>query len=124
MRMTGEVILMIENGPLAGKSYVFKDRQVCVLGRADDCDIWIPGGVASMDISRHHCVLEIDPPHVTVRDLGSLNGTWVNGLPVGWLPGESGKQWKGGLLGESRPLCAGDELRVATSSSASRAACR
>jgi CBS domain-containing protein len=110
--MAREVILTVENGPLTGKNYVFKDRQVCVLGRADDCDIWIPASLASMDISRHHCLLDIDPPRVTVRDLGSLNGTWINELPVGWRPGASGKHGKGGIHGEARALQDGDSLRV------------
>jgi hypothetical protein len=30
-------------------------------------------------LSRHHCQLEIDPPAVLVGDLGSLNGTYLNG---------------------------------------------
>jgi len=30
-------------------------------------------------ISRHHCRLDIDPPCVVVRDLESLNGTYLNG---------------------------------------------
>src|SRR3982074_2607148 len=32
--------------------------------------------------SRHHCLLEINPPHCFLRDLGSTNGTFVNGQRV------------------------------------------
>ena len=34
-------------------------------------------------VSRHHCKLDIDPPHVGVRDLGSRNGTYINGRLIG-----------------------------------------
>jgi pSer/pThr/pTyr-binding forkhead associated (FHA) protein len=33
-------------------------------------------------ISRHHCRLEIEPPVVQIADLGSSNGTYVNGKRV------------------------------------------
>jgi pSer/pThr/pTyr-binding forkhead associated (FHA) protein len=33
-------------------------------------------------ISRHHCQLEIDPPSLHIRDLGSKNGTYLNGAEV------------------------------------------
>jgi CBS-domain-containing membrane protein len=65
-----------------------------------------------MDISRHHCLLDIDPPHVTVRDLGSLNGTWINELPVGWRAGAPARPGKGVAQGEARPLQDSDALRV------------
>src|SRR5258708_31848228 len=35
-----------------------------------------------MLISRHHCLLEIDPPAVRIHDLGSTNGTYVNGVKI------------------------------------------
>jgi pSer/pThr/pTyr-binding forkhead associated (FHA) protein len=34
-------------------------------------------------VSRHHCRLDIDPPHISVRDLGSRNGTYINGRLIG-----------------------------------------
>jgi pSer/pThr/pTyr-binding forkhead associated (FHA) protein len=36
-----------------------------------------------VDVSRHHCLVEIEPPVVRVRDLGSLNGTFVNDKLIG-----------------------------------------
>jgi pSer/pThr/pTyr-binding forkhead associated (FHA) protein len=33
-------------------------------------------------ISRRHCRLDIDPPLVRIEDLGSSNGTYVNGQRV------------------------------------------
>ena len=42
---------------------------------------------ATSRVSRHHFVLETIPPIVRVRDLGSLNGTYVNGVKCGGRAG-------------------------------------
>jgi pSer/pThr/pTyr-binding forkhead associated (FHA) protein len=46
-----------------------------VIGRHQDCDV----RVDSSRISRRHCCLAVGAQEVAVRDLGSTNGTWVNG---------------------------------------------
>jgi hypothetical protein len=53
-------------------------RPRIVIGRDDDCDV----SIASTAISSSHCEirLEVDGWHVV--DLGSKNGTQVNGIPV------------------------------------------
>ncbi len=33
-------------------------------------------------VSRHHCQLEVVDGHTLLRDLGSTNGTWINGVRV------------------------------------------
>src|SRR3954469_7167109 len=33
-------------------------------------------------MSRRHCVVELSEGRCTLRDLGSANGTYVNGMPV------------------------------------------
>jgi CBS domain-containing protein len=81
--MTGVITLTVQNGSLAGRQYTFTVRRLCLVGRAEDCEIRLPGGPEFIDVSRHHCLLEIDPPHLSVRDLGSYNGTRVNGMLVG-----------------------------------------
>ena len=48
------------------------------IGRAADCDISIP----AEEISRHHAKLQVMPDGVAVEDLGSANGTFVNGKRV------------------------------------------
>ncbi len=45
-----------------------------VIGRLDDCQIRI----RSAKISRHHCEVLNDGQTLTVRDLGSSNGTYLN----------------------------------------------
>jgi hypothetical protein len=49
-----------------------------VVGRHPDCDTQIN----SHRVSRWHCVLTRDGDDVVVRDLGSRNGTWINGKRV------------------------------------------
>ncbi|MCO1574659.1 protein kinase [Crossiella sp. SN42] len=52
----------------------------CVVGRSLDCDLRIGDG--DKRISRRHCLIEVDPPEARVRDLGSRNGTRVNGVAI------------------------------------------
>ena len=57
------------------------------VGRHSDCNISIPGE----EISRHHAKLQVLPDGVSVEDLGSANGTYINGKRIhqGMLkPGE------------------------------------
>lgn len=53
----------------------------CIVGKSDDCQMVILGNVDG-GISRHHCLFDINPPYVTVKDLGSKNGTYVNGQDI------------------------------------------
>lgn len=54
-------------------------KPVTVIGRAEDCDLKIP----LANVSRHHCQLSLSGEDlVTVKDLGSTNGTYVNTKPV------------------------------------------
>jgi serine/threonine-protein kinase len=87
--MPAKLTLEIRNGPLAGRSFVYEDRTTAILGRAKDCDPQLlckpeePKDPLNRRISRHHCLLDINPPDVCIRDLGSLNGTFVNGQKIG-----------------------------------------
>jgi pSer/pThr/pTyr-binding forkhead associated (FHA) protein len=54
------------------------DRVVVVVGRHRWCDVRI----ASPRVSRRHCCLALGRDGVLVRDLGSTNGTWINGQRV------------------------------------------
>jgi DNA-binding winged helix-turn-helix (wHTH) protein len=49
-----------------------------IVGRGPDASVWIdaPG------VSRHHALFRLDNDVVTVRDLGSKNGTYVKGKPA------------------------------------------
>jgi pSer/pThr/pTyr-binding forkhead associated (FHA) protein len=58
---------------------IFDAPARCLVGRAEVCHLHVP----SAAVSRLHCLLEIDPPEIRVRDLGSRNGTFVNGELIG-----------------------------------------
>ena len=51
---------------------------VTVVGRRRDCDLCIP----LMVVSRRHCELNQDMGRLTLRDMGSSNGTLLNGKRV------------------------------------------
>ncbi len=48
------------------------------LGRQDDCDLKIP----LSEISRRHCQIIVEEKSVRIKDLGSANGTFVDGQKV------------------------------------------
>lgn len=63
-----------------GKTFTFTDHDTFIFGRMDDCHARIADDT---EVSRHHFILEVNPPQACLRDLGSLNGTWVNGKKFG-----------------------------------------
>tara|TARA_R110002110_G_scaffold66978_1_gene182921 strand:+ start:2702 stop:3415 length:714 start_codon:yes stop_codon:yes gene_type:complete len=69
-------IISAETGPLAGLSFGL-DRSI-VLGRSMDCDI----AIVTPHVSRQHARLELEDSQLCVEDLGSSNGTMVNGKPA------------------------------------------
>jgi pSer/pThr/pTyr-binding forkhead associated (FHA) protein len=48
------------------------------IGRQRGCGVRIP----SAEVSRRHCALRIADGYLTVQDLGSVNGTFVNGMRI------------------------------------------
>jgi len=51
---------------------------VTIIGRRQDCDLCIP----LMSVSRRHCQLNSNADSLKIRDLNSLNGTYLNGKPI------------------------------------------
>lgn len=66
--------LIVASGKSAGRSIAIK-RNRLLIGRAEDCDV----RPLSEDVSRRHCEVIVGPAEVWVADLGSRNGTFVNG---------------------------------------------
>lgn len=65
--------------PLKSGKIIAIDRAVVLVGRGSDCDAIISD---SQKISRRHCCLvQVDNSYY-IRDLGSMNGIWVNGNRV------------------------------------------
>lgn len=66
--------LVIDSGPQTGLTYVLGDGDTAA-GRAAESDIYLE----DVTVSRHHAVFKVDGEGLTVTDLGSTNGTYVNG---------------------------------------------
>lgn len=81
--MEPKFILNARKGNLTGQSFEFDRRDCCIIGRARDCGLQIPSDKDHRTISRYHCLLDINPPYATIRDFGSLNGTYINGERIG-----------------------------------------
>jgi hypothetical protein len=91
---TNQPLLVIYKGPLAGTRWPINDDSI-TLGRAKDCEIILP----ERQVSRYHARVERDATGFILRDLGSKNGTFVNGDPV---------------RGQPYRLRDGDEIALAT----------
>ena len=64
--------------PADGSAPVELTRDVVLVGRGEDCDL----RVDHKSVSKRHCVLVRTDGLVLLRDLGSTNGTRVNGTRV------------------------------------------
>jgi len=69
--------VVVINGKYAGRSVRLKGSKLSI-GRAPDCQL----RPDSDSISRHHCVILVENGQAIVRDLGSRNGTLVNGEKI------------------------------------------
>lgn len=85
------MLLMVE-GPSPGKR-IFMDQPVLLIGRDERCDVVI----SERQVSRQHASITLEDDSYVVRDLGSKNGTFVNGQE----------------LDGPRALQDGDEIQVA-----------
>jgi pSer/pThr/pTyr-binding forkhead associated (FHA) protein len=106
------VELSVTKGSLKGRGFVFERPACVVVGRGEDCALRLPADREHAAVSRHHCLLEIAPPEIRVTDLGSLNGTFVNGERIGQRTASRPWPEPDGLPCWSVSLRDGDEVRV------------
>jgi pSer/pThr/pTyr-binding forkhead associated (FHA) protein len=85
------VKLLLVRGQPQGKTLLFPQGEF-VFGRGEECQI----RPNSSWVSRQHCLLRVTDAGAQLRDLGSTNGTLINGVR---------------LIGE-RPLAPGDQIQV------------
>jgi pSer/pThr/pTyr-binding forkhead associated (FHA) protein len=71
-------VLVVQTGKYQGKRIKVPEGEV-LIGRDETSGIRI----GSDDVSRQHCRLTATPNGLLVRDLGSRNGTFVDGVPIG-----------------------------------------
>jgi predicted component of type VI protein secretion system len=85
-------VLIVRKGPQPGERF-FIDRDRLTIGRDPESDIFLN----DMTVSRTHAVVDCRANVVSVKDAGSLNGTYLNGEIV-----------------ESATLTNGDVLQIGT----------
>ena len=71
------VRLKVLRGASAGKEVAIRGPRFFI-GRSEECNL----RANSDAISRKHCAIVIEDQDVTIRDLGSRNGTYVNGSRI------------------------------------------
>jgi pSer/pThr/pTyr-binding forkhead associated (FHA) protein len=69
----GTALLLVRRGPNAGARFLL-DLDVTTSGRHPDSDIFLD----DVTVSRRHAEFHREGTTFTVRDVGSLNGTYVN----------------------------------------------
>ncbi|MDR2384263.1 MAG: protein kinase [Tannerella sp.] len=77
--MSSKVTFKIIKGNTENQEFLYEQRESIIVGRDKDCAIHFEDNA----VSRYHCYVDINPPVVMVRDLGSLNGTFLNGEKIG-----------------------------------------
>ena len=70
---SGTALLVVRRGPASGARFLL-DADVTTAGRHPDSDIFLD----DITVSRHHAEFVRDGIDFRLRDLGSLNGTYVN----------------------------------------------
>ncbi len=108
--MPGKVTLIVTAGPIQGTRFDFTHHDTFLFGRAPDCHARLAASDTSA--SRHHFLLEANPPAVRLRDLGSLNGTHVNGTRHGGRARHETPEEGGRRAHAEVDLRHGDHIRV------------
>ena len=86
----GSALLVVKRGPNAGSRFLL-DQDVTTAGRHPDSDIFLD----DVTVSRRHVEFHREGGGFSVHDVGSLNGTYVNGERA-----------------EDRMLTTGDEVQI------------
>ena len=86
----GDGVLVVKRGPAAGTRYRL-DAPVTRVGRHPESDIFLD----DITVSRRHAEFHHDGHRFVVRDVGSLNGTYLNRVRI-----------------EEADLASGDEVQI------------
>jgi len=86
----GQGLLVVKGGPAAGSTYLV-DREAVRAGRHPDSELFLN----DITVSRRHCEIMREGSRFVVKDVGSLNGTYVNRQRV-----------------DSAELSSGDEIQI------------
>ncbi len=72
------VQLIVNRGGTHGKKVQLR-HETTIVGRRRDCNLCIP----SSEVSRRHCLLQFQDGYLTIEDLNSINGTFLNEQRIG-----------------------------------------
>jgi hypothetical protein len=86
----GSALLVVKRGPNAGSRFLL-DKDVTTVGRHPESDIFLD----DVTVSRRHAEFQRHDGGFSVRDVGSLNGTYLNRERI-----------------EESPLAGGDEVQI------------
>lgn len=73
-----KIVVIDGNESDLGREFHFGDGDECIVGRSISADFVLMDG----KISRNHCSVKLERGHLVLTDLGSSNGTVVNGERV------------------------------------------
>ncbi|HEX9962518.1 MAG TPA: FHA domain-containing serine/threonine-protein kinase, partial [Pyrinomonadaceae bacterium] len=112
------VTLRVVAGPHTGRAFTFDQHDTFLIGRTETAHFCLP---EDRYFSRHHCLLEIAPPQCFLRDLGSTNGTFVNGMRLETAHLKSGDRIQGGetvieveVTGDPQPFSSNPQTNNST----------
>src|SRR5947209_1267590 len=80
-------VLVVRTGPSAGQRFEINAPRIIVGRRSTDSNTDIPlMQIDDARVSRHHLEILAQPDGLYARDLGSANGTWLNGRQLSGEP--------------------------------------
>lgn len=77
MEPARKAYLVLLTGPRAGTHYPIPDDRMTIIGRGEECQI----RTDDRDVSRKHASLQPFGTEFYIMDMGSTNGTLINGKP-------------------------------------------
>jgi pSer/pThr/pTyr-binding forkhead associated (FHA) protein len=110
--MPPKITLTVTEGKLQGRQFIFDCRTTCIVGRNADCNPQLPDDEDHRTISRYHCLLDINPPAIRVRDFGSKNGTYVNDKKIGQRQADQTPEEGAKMQFPEYDLQNGDEIKL------------
>src|SRR5438105_3144039 len=88
------ITLTVTAGPHAGKVFSFHGHDTFLVGRSKRAHFRLPQ--KDKYFSRVHFLIEVNPPRCRIMDMGSRNGTHVNGQKIEMTDLNDGDQIRAG----------------------------
>src|SRR5213080_889213 len=89
-----QVKLSVTAGPHQGAEFLFTRHDTFLVGRSKHAHFQLP--IKDKYFSRVHFMVEVNPPQCRIIDMGSHNGTYVNGTRLLYADLSHGDQIRAG----------------------------